>query len=107
MTATPAVDEKVPVARSMERVEVIELPDAGRSGATKYAYVGTEKLSIYSFDTPLSKSKTDMPTSASPGNVIGSFIAGQPYARRFVSFAAPLQHVTFVHMVLKQLQPEA
>ena len=77
MTATPAVEVNVPVDRSIESDVLIELPEAGRSGVTKYAYDGTWKDSVYSPAAPLSKSKTDMPTSALDGSDSGAFIMGQ------------------------------
>jgi len=103
----PAVDEKVPVDRSIESAVLIELSEAGRIGVTKYAYCGTWNVSVYSFAAPLSKSKTDMPMSADEGSDSGVFIMGHAYARRLASFAAPLQHAAVVQTELKQLQLEA
>jgi hypothetical protein len=69
--------------------------------------LGTRKLSTYSFAEPPSKSKTDMPMSASEGRLIGVKMDGQKYESRLASFAAPVQHATVVQTDAKQLQPDA
>ena len=62
---------------------------------------------MYSLDASLSKSKTDMPTSELDGRLIDMSIAGHAYARRFASFAAPVQQAGVVHVDAKQLHPDA
>ena len=49
----------------------------------------------------------ETPTSDVDGSTTVSLEAAQPYSRRLVSFSAPEQHASLVHVAPMQQQPRA
>ena len=59
-------------------VDVMSLPEVGRSGVLKYSNSGTVSCSMCSPLTPLVKSYTVIVTSADDGSTTGWSICAQP-----------------------------
>ena len=102
-----APDTKVPASRSIKTVEVMELPELARSGATKYEYSEAFTFSTHVPLTPLSRSKMEKPIMAVEGSTTGTCESVQPYFLRFASLAGPVQLVAWVTTSPKQQQPAA
>lgn len=73
-----AVAVKMPYSLFTWMVEVIALPEDGRSGVTWYSYTGITSCSMHSPAVPVSRSKMDMPISADDGRMSASCIWAQP-----------------------------